>query len=234
MKQIFNKSLLLNMSVILGISLSLMTMNVYAAPEEESASKEQVDVKKDTAQAAVEMKETTEAKTSDDVSTAEETASKDVAPEAAKQEDAKETIKESSEVASATPPIHDFNFKGVHSLRNGVALDGANDAAEIKLLPADSMPIARNYFQQPPLIPHRIREYKITVRNNKCMSCHSWSNYKQARATKVSQTHFEDRDGNAQSTLAARRYFCNQCHVPQVDAKPLVENGFKPVNELNK
>ncbi|KAG1682845.1 Methylamine utilization ferredoxin-type protein MauN [Nymphon striatum] len=138
-----------------------------------------------------------------------------------------------SAVKSATPPMTNIDFKGVNSLRGGSALDKNSDAADIKLLPADSLPIARNYFQQPPLIPHRIREYKITVRNNKCMTCHSWKTYKKAKATKVSQTHFEDRDGNAQSTLAARRYFCTQCHVPQVDAKPLIENNFKPVSDLN-
>ena len=79
-----------------------------------------------------------------------------------------------SGVESATPPLHDFKFSGVHSLRDGVALNEVNSPAEIKLLAADSLPIARNFFQQPPLVPHRIREYKITVRNNKCMSCHSW------------------------------------------------------------
>lgn len=139
-----------------------------------------------------------------------------------------------SAVKSATPPMTKIDFKGVNSLRGGSALDRDSDVADIKLLPVDSLPIARNYFQQPPLIPHRIREYKITVRNNKCMTCHSWKNYKKAKATKVSQTHFEDRDGNAQSTLAARRYFCTQCHVPQVDTKPLIENSFKPVSDLNK
>ena len=128
--------------------------------------------------------------------------------------------------------IPSFDFSGVTSLRGENALNNMAQVADNKQLPADSLPIARNYFQQPPLVPHRIREYKITLNNNKCLSCHSWKNYKKARAIKISQTHFEDRDGNAQSTVAARRYFCNQCHVPQVDAKPLVENEFKPVSDL--
>ena len=123
-------------------------------------------------------------------------------------------------------------FKGITSLRGENDMNDMALATDNKQLPADSLPIARNYFQQPPLIPHRVREYKITISNNKCMSCHSWKNYKKARATKVSQTHFTDRDGNAQSTLAARRYFCNQCHVPQANAKPLVGNDFKPVSDL--
>lgn len=136
-------------------------------------------------------------------------------------------------VNSSTPEMTPIDFSGgVHSLRGENKLDLMAETAVIKQLPADRLPIVRNYFQQPPLVPHRVREYKITISDNKCLSCHSWSNYKQAKATKISQTHFTDRDGNAQSTVAARRYFCNQCHVPQVDAKPLVENEFKPVSDL--
>ncbi len=141
---------------------------------------------------------------------------------------------DSSAVKSASPPKHDFNFSGVRSLRGETGIVDADKSASVKRMQPDIAPIARNYFQQPPMIPHRTREYKITVRHNKCMTCHGWDTYKQAKATKVSQTHFADRDGNAQSTLAARRYFCTQCHAPQVDAKPLVENGFAPVHDLEK
>ena len=65
------------------------------------------------------------------------------------------------------------------------------------------------------------------------MSCHSWSNYREAGATKISQTHFEARDKNLLANVSARRYFCTQCHVPQVDAKPLVENVFEPVTAIS-
>ena len=34
-------------------------------------------------------------------------------------------------------------------------------------------------------------------------------------------------DANAEPKLNMLRYQCNSCHVPQVDAKPLVENNFK-------
>ncbi|MCB1961304.1 MAG: nitrate reductase cytochrome c-type subunit, partial [Rhodocyclaceae bacterium] len=34
------------------------------------------------------------------------------------------------------------------------------------------------------------------------------------------------------SNISPRRYFCNQCHVPQFDAKPLVENTFKKAEGL--
>jgi cytochrome c-type protein NapB len=96
----------------------------------------------------------------------------------------------------------------------------------------DGLPIERNYLLQPPLIPHQIEGYTITPKFNKCMSCHSWTKYKEANATKISQTHFESRDGIVMANISARRYFCVQCHVPQTNAKPLVENTFQPVDAL--
>ena len=105
-------------------------------------------------------------------------------------------------------------------------------APEIQQYQKDGVPIERNYLLQPPLIPHQIEGYTITPKFNKCMSCHSWTKYKEMNATKISQTHFESRDGVVLANVSARRYFCNQCHVPQTNARPLVENTFRPVDAL--
>jgi cytochrome c-type protein NapB len=48
----------------------------------------------------------------------------------------------------------------------------------------------------------------------------------------ISVTHFMDRDGNFLADVSPRRYFCNQCHVPQLEAKPLVDNDFQDVDTL--
>lgn len=90
--------------------------------------------------------------------------------------------------------------------------------------------IERNFAKQPPLIPHVVENYKITKNFNKCLDCHSWSRYKETGATKVSITHFKDRNGTELTNISARRYFCVQCHIPQTDAKPLVGNIYKPAN----
>ena len=120
----------------------------------------------------------------------------------------------------------------VTSLRGSIALDEDSVAPTMKQYTKDEEPISRDYLQQPPLIPHKIAEYRITIKHNKCLSCHSWTNYKARGATKISQTHFESRDGAVMSNVSARRYFCNQCHVPQVKAKPLVKNDFQPVDAM--
>lgn len=128
--------------------------------------------------------------------------------------------------------VMSVNATEVKSLRTSLLIDDASDVAEIKKNINDKSPIKRDYLQQPPLIPHKITGYKINLKFNKCLTCHSWANYKKSGATKVSQTHFTGRDGEPMSNLAPRRYFCTQCHVPQVDAVPIVENTFKSVQSI--
>ena len=122
----------------------------------------------------------------------------------------------------------------VTSLRGHKSLEDDSAAPKMKKWIKDDEPIERDYVQQPPLIPHSIKGYKINVKFNKCLTCHSWANYREARATKISQTHFSDRDNNVMANIAARRYFCTQCHVPQVAAKPLVENTFEPLKTIKR
>lgn len=120
----------------------------------------------------------------------------------------------------------------VKSLRGTTPLDEIAKPANINKVQNDREPIERDYVQQPPLIPHKIKGYKINKKFNKCLTCHSWANYKEAGATKISQTHFSDRENNVLANIAARRYFCTQCHVPQVDSDPLVENTFTPIKTI--
>jgi len=121
----------------------------------------------------------------------------------------------------------------VSSLRGPADIDQGTVAPPVKKYNKDEEPIARDYVQQPPLIPHTVERYRINLKSNKCLGCHSWKNYRQYDATKISQTHFEDRDANVMANVSARRYFCTQCHVPQVNATPLVENDFKPVTAIS-
>ena len=91
--------------------------------------------------------------------------------------------------------------------------------------------VERNYRMQPPLIPHRIEKYRIDLNENMCLRCHDWPNNAQENAPMVSVSHFLDRDGNKLDKVSSRRWFCVQCHVPQADAKPLVDNLFKPADK---
>lgn len=123
---------------------------------------------------------------------------------------------------------------GLESLRGSNPLEEESRSPTMKKWVKNDDPIERDYVQQPPLIPHSIKGYKINVKFNKCLTCHSWANYKEAKATKISQTHFSDRENNVMANIAARRYFCTQCHVPQTDVTPLVENTFESLRTIKR
>jgi cytochrome c-type protein NapB len=86
--------------------------------------------------------------------------------------------------------------------------------------------IIRSYKEQPPMVPHTVDKYEINLKNNGCMKCHSEKTYKKEKAPKVGDSHYVTRDGKVLDTISSRRYFCNQCHATQEDARPLVKNNF--------
>ncbi len=123
---------------------------------------------------------------------------------------------------------------GVESLRGSAELEVTRAADPMKKVPRDQVDIESSYVFQPPLIPHHIRNYEISLNANKCLSCHGWKNAKEMGATKISVTHFTNRNDEVLADVSPRRYFCLQCHVTQADAKPLVGNSFERVQSLQK
>ena len=96
----------------------------------------------------------------------------------------------------------------------------------------DDRRVSRNYPEQPPVIPHNIRDYQVTLNNNQCLTCHSRQYTGASQAPMISITHYVDRDGQTLGGVSPRRYFCLQCHVPQTTARPLVPNTFQDVDTL--
>jgi nitrate reductase (cytochrome), electron transfer subunit len=96
----------------------------------------------------------------------------------------------------------------------------------------DDLRKTRNYPDQPPVIPHAIRDYQIDLNSNRCLTCHSRQFTEASQAPMISVTHYMDREGQTLGTVAPRRYFCTQCHVPQTNARPMVENKFQDVDTL--
>jgi len=92
--------------------------------------------------------------------------------------------------------------------------------------------LMRSYPEQPPVIPHAIEGYQISLATNRCLTCHRRQYVEATGAPMISVTHYVDRAGQMLADVAPRRYFCTQCHVPQTDALPLVENTFVDMNEL--
>jgi nitrate reductase (cytochrome), electron transfer subunit len=115
---------------------------------------------------------------------------------------------------------------GVVSLRGDNPLDKGEKSFDKKKELTNKGGFERNYKKQPPLIPHTTEKDEITLRGNTCMRCHSKENFEKEKAPKIGDSHFIDRDGKVLEKVSMRRYFCTQCHVPQLDASPLVENTF--------
>ena len=84
----------------------------------------------------------------------------------------------------------------------------------------------RNYPEQPPTIPHAVDNYEVSLRANRCLSCHSRRVAAEKGAPMISVTHFMGADLQMLADVSPRRYFCVQCHVTQTTERALVDNDF--------
>jgi cytochrome c-type protein NapB len=122
----------------------------------------------------------------------------------------------------------------VATLRGVAPLNEEAQAPIIEKVENNDLKRQRDYPQQPPTIPHEISKYQLDKNFNKCMDCHSRKLADEAQAPAVSVTHYMNREGDFLAEMSPRRYFCTQCHVHQLESKPLVENEFVDVDELMK
>ncbi len=120
----------------------------------------------------------------------------------------------------------------VHSLR-GAEVSAADQAPEAKTYqgkrPGAQKIVARTFTGQPPVIPHAVENFDdINLEENQCLSCHGPENFKKKQAPEIGISHLSNpRTGEAMKEVSGSRHNCTTCHVPQVDAPPLVENAFK-------
>jgi cytochrome c-type protein NapB len=122
----------------------------------------------------------------------------------------------------------------------GADVSAPDRAPEIKTY-ADKLPgvgqphlIERTFIGQPPLVPHTVEKYlPITIEENACLECHITDELRGQKVPKIGQSHFsktlKKKDGSPMIEMS--RFQCDTCHVPQVDAKPLVENKFVGVTK---
>lgn len=89
--------------------------------------------------------------------------------------------------------------------------------------------IARTFQGQPPLVPHKVDGFDdINATDNACLDCHINDKFRGQAIPRAGKSHFvANADPKAAPELDMKRWQCNSCHVPQIDAKPLVANSFK-------
>jgi cytochrome c-type protein NapB len=121
---------------------------------------------------------------------------------------------------------------GLVTLRQGTPLDVSAPPPPIPSVVNSDIRQMRNLPEQPPVIPHQIDNYQIDLNFNKCLTCHSRTAVAVSQAPMVSITHFMSRDGQVLAAVTPRRFFCTQCHVPQLDVQPVVGNTFEDVDTV--
>lgn len=132
-----------------------------------------------------------------------------------------------------TPPAAADVPAPVKSLRDAPVAGDEQTAGHYRQELDAGTTLPRDFVQQPPLVPHATSNYTVTLNFNKCLDCHGWARAQATQSPKISVTHFRDVLGRELSSVSPSRYFCQQCHVPQSDAKPLVDNTFQRVPGLN-
>ncbi|MDP1524647.1 MAG: nitrate reductase cytochrome c-type subunit [Rhodocyclaceae bacterium] len=94
--------------------------------------------------------------------------------------------------------------------------------------------IARTFIGQPPMVPHTIEKYvPLTADENACLECHITDELRGQKVPKMGESHlsktFKRTDGKPAVEMS--RFQCDSCHVPQVDAKELVDSKFVGVTK---
>ncbi len=124
-----------------------------------------------------------------------------------------------------------FSNAEVQGLRGTTPIDEDNTVVEPYQM-QEGIVLQKNYRQQPPLIPHKIEKYQINLKANQCLACHSWPNNSNYKTVAAPESHFIDaQSGERTDHIAAGRWFCTQCHVPQSNAPELIDNTFTPSNK---
>lgn len=87
----------------------------------------------------------------------------------------------------------------------------------------------RSFENAPPMIPHSVEGLlPITTANNTCTGCHLPEVAPMVGAISVPASHLYDlrNDKDLHGQLSNARYNCSQCHAPQVNRDPAVQNRF--------
>lgn len=129
-------------------------------------------------------------------------------------------------VATAALVTISLSAAAIESLR-GEAITDKSTEPEKRKVEVVQGGIERSYKEQPPLIPHDIEKYEISLQHNGCLKCHSETTYEREKAPKAGDSHYIDRDGKKLEHISMRRWFCNQCHAVQLSGAPLVKNDFQ-------
>lgn len=114
--------------------------------------------------------------------------------------------------AAAAAPAAAPAVKEVSAIGPGLVTGKPGMNRYVTAEPGDSKLVPRGYPTAPPPIPHAIDLTGITRQSNECVDCHDGGD-----GPKLSASHLST---GKKKALAASRYYCLQCHVPQTTEQP--------------
>jgi cytochrome c-type protein NapB len=139
----------------------------------------------------------------------------------------------------------------VTGIRDAGLNQGSQNLPEIKYnsampIPGQVQNIPKSYVTAPPMIPHKISNMvPITIHDNECLSCHMPRTAKALGIKAIPKDHFVNNFANSnfstsnknntkykfvkQQRLAGSRFNCTQCHAPQAQLDPAIENRFEQI-----
>jgi len=155
-------------------------------------------------------------------------------------------VLEAKAVASVSEESLGLRKTDIHKEDDTVAAKTEYRSAQ----PGTSTKIKRAYQDAPPMIPHDVSDFlPITREYNSCIGCHAPDIAPAMGATPIPPSHFLDMrprhicdgvkfkkriDNTKNETdikklthLSQARYNCSQCHAPQSQGNPSVENLFE-------
>ena len=107
-----------------------------------------------------------------------------------------------------------------------------NEAAP---LPGQVKIIPKSYVTAPPMIPHKV-DHMLPIKfgKNQCLACHMPDTAKALGIHGMPKDHFKDNfEGNVHQShrVAGSRYNCTQCHAPQAELDPVIQNKFESLSK---
>ena len=122
----------------------------------------------------------------------------------------------------------------------GADVTAPDRAPEVKVygekVPGVGQPnlITRTFVGQPPMVPHTVEQYvPLTMEENACMECHQTEEIRGQKIPQIGTSHFSKtaKTKAGKPALEMSRFQCDSCHVPQVNAQPLVNSRFVGVTK---
>jgi cytochrome c-type protein NapB len=137
-------------------------------------------------------------------------------------------------------PIGTLSAASISDTQLGLSKTAVNESpAPSKFNYSENFPgvdplLPRAYPGAPPQVPHNIEAFlPVSKDRNMCKTCHdkpeTIGKKVKGQPTAIPASHYTDHrvdDAKMGKTLIGARTVCTQCHVPQANVRPLVENTF--------